>query len=117
MSERKLRRVTSRWQALALICRKCSRRLKGGFGPDGDQRLAKALRGHLARDGHHARGRKARLGVVEVGCLDICPRHGVVMIRSSAPDEWLIIPAGMPLAEVEALVTARPHAQRDAATD
>lgn len=117
MSGRKLRRVASQWQAVALICRKCSKRLKGGFGPDGDQHLAKALRRHLAGDGGPAKGRKARLGVVEVGCLDLCPRRGVVMIRSGAPDEWLIVPAGMALAEVEALLTAEPAAQRAAVTD
>ena len=117
MSERKLRTVSSRWQGVALICRKCSRRLKGGFGPDGDQRLAKALRRQLAQDDGHDKGRRARLGVVEVGCLDICPKRGVVMIRSNAPDEWLIIPAGMPLAEVEALLTEQLPAQRAAATD
>ncbi|WP_191058525.1 (2Fe-2S) ferredoxin domain-containing protein [Geminicoccus harenae] len=117
MSGRKLRKVASRWEGVALICRKCSRCLKGGFGPDGDQHLAKALRRHLARDGSPAKGRKAHLGVVEIGCLDICPRWGVVMIRSSAPSEWLIVPAGMDLAEVEALLTAEPAAQRAAATD
>jgi hypothetical protein len=117
MSERKLRTVSSRWQGVALICRKCSKRLKGGFGPDGDQRLAKALRKHLAQDDGHGNGRRARLGVVEVGCLDICPRRGVVMIRSCVPDEWLIIPAGMPLTEVEALLTAPAPAQRAAVTD
>ncbi|WP_159716354.1 (2Fe-2S) ferredoxin domain-containing protein [Geminicoccus flavidas] len=117
MSGRELRRVASRWQALALICRKCSKRLKGGFGPDGDQHLAKALRRHLAADDGHAKGRKARLGVVQVSCLGICPRRGVVMIRSSAPGEWLIVPPGMSLDEVEALLTAGPPAQRAAVTD
>jgi len=116
MSERKLRMVSSRWQAVALICRKCSRRLKGGFGESGEQHLAKALRKHLAQGDGQAKGRKARLGVVEVGCLDICPKRGVVMIRSTALDEWLIIPAGMPLIEVEALLTVQLPAQRAAAT-
>ena len=114
MSDRKLRRVKARWQEFALVCRKCSKRLNGGFGDAGDQRLAKALRQHLRQAGEPAKGRKARLGVVEVGCLDICPKHGVVVIRSGAPGDWLIIPAGMPLVEVAALL-AQGEAQREAA--
>ena len=40
--------VRSNWQQAVLVCRKCSKKLDGGFGPRGDERLAKALRRHLS---------------------------------------------------------------------
>ena len=37
--------VTSRWERMLLVCAKCEKKLgKHGFGPDGKQRLSKALR-------------------------------------------------------------------------
>ena len=47
--------VRSNWQNAVLVCRKCSKKLDGGFGPDGDERLAKALRKRLSLK----KGRKA----------------------------------------------------------
>jgi len=82
--------VRSRWQGAILVCRKCSKKLKGGFGDDGKQPIAKVLR--KALDG--GKGRKARMGIVEVGCLDICPKGAVTLIDTAHPDEWLIVKAG-----------------------
>ena len=31
--------VRARWSRAVLVCGKCSRKLDGGFGPDGDQPL------------------------------------------------------------------------------
>ena len=39
--------VRARWSRAVLVCGKCSRKLDGGFGPDGDQPLTKALRKRL----------------------------------------------------------------------
>jgi predicted metal-binding protein len=74
---------------VVLVCRKCSRKLHGGFGDDGDQRLAKALRKGLG-----GKGRTARVGVVEVGCFDVCPKNAVVTVRASHPGDWVIVPRG-----------------------
>ena len=41
------RTVRSDWARALLICSKCSRKMGGGFGTDGKQRLMKALRAHL----------------------------------------------------------------------
>lgn len=88
------RRVASRWTNAVLVCRKCSKKLKhGGFGPDGDKPLAKALRRHL----HLRKDRKAHAGIIEVGCLDICPKRAVTVIDTRHPDQWLIVRPGASL--------------------
>lgn len=95
--------VRSDWQGALLVCRKCSKRLGGGFGPRGKTRLAKVLRKAIG-----GKGRKARLGVVEVGCLDVCPKDAVTVIDTRRPGEWLLIGPG---ADIAALV-AGPGDQR-----
>ena len=76
------------WRDVVLVCRKCSKKLDGGFGPDGEQVLAKALRKSLATSAGPAYGKvKARrrdIAVMEIGCLDICPKKAVVMVKCSA---------------------------------
>ena len=93
----RLKSVRSDWSNTLLVCRKCSKRLGGGFGPKGRTPLAKALRKHL----DVKRGRKARLGIVEVKCLGVCPRGAVTVINGRAPGEWLLVRAG---ADLDALV-------------
>lgn len=88
--------VPSAWQGAVLICRKCSKKLGGGFGPGQKKSLAKALRKTL----HLKKGRKAAIGIVEVGCLSICPKNAVTLIDTNHPERWRIIPKG---ADVEAL--------------
>ncbi len=82
--------MSSNWQGALLVCRKCSKRQKGGFGPKGKTPLAKTLRKALAAK----KGRKAHIGIVEVKCLGICPRHAVTMIDTRAPDAWLLVKPG-----------------------
>ncbi|MBX3592839.1 MAG: (2Fe-2S) ferredoxin domain-containing protein [Sphingomonas sp.] len=86
-------RVAANWRSAILVCAKCSRRLDGGFGPKGNQPLGKALRKHLGVK----KGRKARVGIVDVKCLGICPRGAVTVIDGAASREWLLIPAGTDL--------------------
>jgi predicted metal-binding protein len=83
-------RVRAEWGQVVLVCRKCSKKLDGGFGPGGRQSLAKVLRAALGG----GKGRKAAAGVVEVGCLKICPKRAVVVVDAARPREWLLIPAG-----------------------
>ena len=52
--------------------------------------LAKALRKHLRL----GKGRRAKAGIIEVGCLDICPKHAVTMVDAQRPDQWLIVRRG-----------------------
>src|SRR3546814_3765365 len=64
------RTIPSGWQDVILVCRKCSKRQGGGFGPQGGKPLAKALRKHHGVK----KGCTASVGIVEVGCLGVCPR-------------------------------------------
>ena len=52
----------------------------------------------LSRKGKKAR--KDRVGVIEVGCLDVCPKGAVVVIPGRAPDRWLLAPRGMAAEEL-----------------
>lgn len=87
----------TRWGEVVLVCRKCSKKLKGGFGPEGDKTLKKALRRYL----HAGKGRKADLAVVGADCFDICPKDAVVAVNARRPQELLIVPAGADLFEVK----------------
>jgi predicted metal-binding protein len=85
-----MRRVKAGWQAVILVCGKCTRKIDGGFGGKGKTSLAKALR----KRGNRKKGRKANLGVVETGCLKICPKNAVVAINGARPRDWIIVARG-----------------------
>lgn len=85
-----MRIVNAEWQAALLVCGKCSRRMGGGFGAKGKTSLAKSLR----KLGNGRKGRRASLGVVETGCLKICPKNAAVAINGANPHHWRIIPRG-----------------------
>lgn len=88
--------VRSNWDHAVLICRKCSKKLDGGFGPDGDERLGKALRRHLSLK----KGRKASAGIIEVNCLGVCPKGAVTVINGAQSREWLLVKPGADLEEL-----------------
>lgn len=88
--------VRARWNGALLVCGKCSKKLKGGFGRKGKQSLAKALRDEPGL----GRGRKAEIGVVETRCLGVCPLGAVVVVDTRRPHSWRIVAEG---ADVEAL--------------
>ena len=83
------------WQDVILICRKCSKKLKGGFGHDQDQTLARALKSTLK--GSPSR-RSTR--IIETKCLGICPKNAVTVLPATHPTEILSIPAGMETAAI-----------------
>ena len=93
-----MKTVHSNWSGTILVCSKCSKKLKGGFGPKGKQPLAKALRKELGL----RKGRKGRAGVVEVKCLGVCPRGAVTVVNGARSREWLIVPEGADLGAVAA---------------
>ena len=81
--------IKSNWSHAILVCKKCSRKAKKRgitFGKAG-KTLPKALKAELGTK----KGRKASLGIVEVSCLDICPKNGVVLVDSRTPGQWRLI--------------------------
>ncbi|MEO0499966.1 MAG: (2Fe-2S) ferredoxin domain-containing protein [Pseudomonadota bacterium] len=92
------RAVRSNWSGAVLICAKCSKKVGRCFGPKRDQSLMKALRGHVGT----GKGRKSRLGIVEVKCLGVCPKGEIVVVNGCASDTWHLIPRRMAMDEVAA---------------
>ncbi len=77
--------VQTGWTDILMICRKCSRKLDGGFGPDGTDTLKRAVRAQCRRD---------KIGLVEVACLGVCPKRAVTTVRASQPGAMRIVPKG-----------------------
>ena len=95
-----IKSASTEWRQVVLVCRKCSKKLDGGFGPGGDLTLKKALRKYL----HLKTGKKGRKGALTVtgtDCFDICPKGAVVAVNTAQPKKLLIIPAGADLLEVK----------------
>ena len=88
--------VASRWRQTILVCGKCSKKVAGGFGPKGRTPLVKLLRERLDLP----RGRKAAIGLVETGCLKLCPKGRVVALDAARPGEWHLLKPGMATAEL-----------------
>lgn len=91
-----MKTVRANWRQTILICRKCGKKAGGGFGAKGRTMLARALREQLGI----GKGRKADVGIVEVGCLKICPKRAVMVVDGSHPRAWLAVATGTPLGEV-----------------
>lgn len=98
MEGRLTRTVRADWEDAVLVCRKCSKRVGGGFGAKGKARLAKALRVFLGK----RKGRKARIGVVEVDCLSVCPKRAVTVVSARNLLEWKLVEPGTPIEQVAA---------------
>ena len=95
-----MKTVRANWRGAILVCRKCSKKVGSGFGAKRRTALAKALRAEAGL----GKGRKAAAGVVEVGCLKVCPKHGVTVVDTGRPGEWLVVWAGTPICEVAGMV-------------
>ena len=89
-----IRRLPSNWAGAVIVCKKCSKKVGGGFGEGGKTPLAKLLRKTLGLK----KDRKARLGIVESGCLKVCPKRAVMVVAPRG--EWLVVPAGAGVDEV-----------------
>ncbi|WP_150290718.1 (2Fe-2S) ferredoxin domain-containing protein [Sphingobium estronivorans] len=96
--------VHSNWDHAVLVCRKCSKKLDGGFGRDGEQRLAKALRRHLSLK----KGRKASAGIIEVNCLGVCPKGAVTVVNGAQARDWLLVRPGADLDELAEALDLAP---------
>ena len=99
--DRAWKRIGTEWRDVVLVCRKCAKKLDGGFGPDADDGLAKALRRALdAGEMRKVKALRREVAVVEVGCLDVCPKKAVVVVRGSDPKSMILVPKGAAMTEV-----------------
>ena len=88
--------VPAEWRKALLVCAKCTKKVKGGFGKKGRTPLARAL----LDLGNGRKGRKADYGVVETACLKLCPKGRVVLIDGAAPDQWILVTPGTPAEDI-----------------
>ena len=78
----------TQWTDIILVCRKCSKKLSGGFGPDGDDTLSRALKQSL-----RATGRRSTR-IIETKCLGLCPKGAVTVLPTRTPGTMLAVPKG-----------------------
>ncbi|MFD2140780.1 (2Fe-2S) ferredoxin domain-containing protein [Ancylobacter oerskovii] len=97
--------IASDWTDVVLVCRKCAKKLKKGFGEEGDDRLAPALRDAVARreggkPARKPRRKGAHVAVVEVDCLGVCPKGAAVVVPAGMPERWRLVRRGDDLASL-----------------
>ena len=102
--------IPTGWSDTVLICRKCSKKLKGGFGADGDDTFKQAVRRAL-RDA----GKRGAVGLLDAGCFGICPKRAVTISVASRPYELLVVPEGGALNEFVATLHAPAQSEPEAA--
>lgn len=114
------RSARTRWREVILVCRKCQKKLDkktgGGFGPNGDQTLKKALKRYLKPDFRVGKGRKAEIAVLQTGCLDICPKGAVAAVNAARPAAVQILAPGVDLLTLQrrlGLPSRRPPVEGD----
>ncbi len=96
--------IEAPWQDIVLTCAKCTRKLKGGFG----RKRRYSLR-DILKQGLRDAGLRRNLRVVEVGCLGLCPRDAVTLVRASHPRELRRIPAGSAFSDVLPVILPEPN--------
>jgi predicted metal-binding protein len=100
----RIAKARTQWEDILLVCSKCSRKARGGFGPKGRKRLDKVLRDELDL----GKGRKARIRIVMTPCFKLCPRKGVTVAKGSKPDTLYIVPHGMAVEEIAETLEIAP---------
>jgi predicted metal-binding protein len=93
--DKALHAVARPWTDIVLVCRKCSRKLDGGFGEDGEETLRSELK-HALREA----GRRRQVRVIETGCFSVCPKQAVSVMRARDPGKVLVVPRGTDAAAV-----------------
>jgi predicted metal-binding protein len=99
------------WRTVLVICRKCGKKLDGGFGRKRKESLKSVLRQNF-RDA----GRRRDIRICETACLGVCPKGGVTALNATHPGTIHVIPAGADVAEaIQTLLAAtRNDEQPDA---
>ena len=73
---------------ILLGCRKCGKKLDGGFGPANRDTLARALKRELRQAGRRT------VRIVETKCLNLCPKGAVTVVAARTPGQMLSVPRG-----------------------
>ncbi|WP_158933220.1 (2Fe-2S) ferredoxin domain-containing protein [Acidisphaera sp. S103] len=100
------------WSTVILLCRKCSGKMKGGYGRKGKETLRTALRAELTAKGH-----KRGVRILETRCIGICPKKAVTALNASRPGKILIIPKGTGADEALARLVDEGQAPSNATPD
>lgn len=93
-----IRTVTTPSTTLVAICKKCGKKMGGGFGDGGGKSLAKALKTHLDLP----KWKRSPIRIVETGCTKLCPRRAVAVTTSRDPTLVFVIPQETPVGEIAA---------------
>jgi hypothetical protein len=83
MSEKAASRPTP-WRTVLIVCRKCGKKLDGGFGRKRKESLKTVLRQNRTRE----------IRICETSCLGLCPKGGVTALNATNPGTIHVIPAG-----------------------
>jgi predicted metal-binding protein len=111
MTRAVLRRPTP-WKTVVLLCGKCARKFKGGYGPKGKDPLRLALRTALKDAGH-----RREVRIIETRCMGVCPKRAVTMLNASRPDTLCVVPAGTAMEEIMPLIGGPASAANGAVTN
>lgn len=95
-----MRSIEAKWSDVLLVCRKCGKKLDGGFGKKDRVSLERLLKGQMKGKGAPR--------VLAVPCMDICPKGAVVVVKGSDPRQVHLVPAGAPVAGVIAALSGQP---------
>jgi hypothetical protein len=98
MSKQPASRATP-WRVVLIVCRKCGKKLGGGFGRKHKESLKTALRPLRQRD----------IRICEAGCLGVCPKGGVTALNATHPGTIHVIPAGADAADAMQTLLGAHH--------
>jgi predicted metal-binding protein len=77
------------WREVIILCRKCGKKLDGGFGRKRKETLKTTLRQALREA-----GRRRDVRIMETSCMGICPKQGVTALNATYPGTVHVVPAG-----------------------
>lgn len=80
---------TTPWRDVIVLCRKCGKKRRGGFGPKRKQTLKETLRQTLREI-----GQRRQVRVMETECLGLCPKNGITALNATRPGTIHVIPVG-----------------------
>ncbi len=91
-----IRTVPTPATTLVAICKKCGKKVGGGFGDGGKKSLAKALVRHLDLP----KWKRSPIRIVETGCMKLCPRRAVAVTTSNNPGLVYVVPEETPVIDI-----------------